>query len=133
MDEEELLGGLGTGFGAVIGDDWRLYDDGEGGSRHEFEIVDWRGDSESDPLSQTSSSPHSALDLALNDECRPMCGRAGGGFAAIVSRRAKLLSAHSWLNVKYYIRLGNQPAIKFTAGPASRSSLLYSSCNVFRR
>lgn len=85
MDEEELLEALGTGFGAVIGGtgDWRL-NDGEGGSRHEFEIVDWRGDSESDPLSQTSSSLQSALDLALNDECRPMCGRAGGGFAAIV-------------------------------------------------
>lgn len=82
MDEEELLEALGTGLGAVIGDDWRLYD-GEGGSRHEFEIVDWRGDSESDPLSQTSSSPQSALDFALNDECRPMCGRAGGGFAEI--------------------------------------------------
>lgn len=87
MDEEELLEALGTGLGAVIGDDWRLYD-GEGGSRHEFEIVDWRGDSESDPLSQTSSSPQSALDFALNDECRPMCGRAGGGFAAIEIGRA---------------------------------------------
>lgn len=83
LDEEELLEALGTGFGAVIGDPWRLYD-GEGGRRHEFEIVDCRGDSESDPLSQTSSSPQSVLALALNDECRPMCGRAGGGFAAIV-------------------------------------------------
>lgn len=65
MDDEELLEALGTGFGAVIGDGWRLYDDddGEGGSRHEFEIVDWRGDSESDPLSQTSSSPQSALEI----------------------------------------------------------------------
>lgn len=53
VEEDELLLGLGTGFGAVVEDE-------DGDRVHE--MVDWRGDSESEVLSQASSSPQSAED-----------------------------------------------------------------------
>ena len=89
FEEDELLDARGT-----IGDGGRLYDWEV--NRHELEMVDWRGDSESDPLSHTSSSPHSVFTRVLNDECRPMCGRAGGGFAAI-----QVMSVHPLRNQCY--------------------------------
>jgi hypothetical protein len=53
VDEDESFAGLGTGLGAVVDVD------GEGRFQ-DLEIDDWRGDSESEALSQASSSPQSA-------------------------------------------------------------------------
>jgi hypothetical protein len=69
---------LGTGLGLVVANA------GRAGGSQELVVVGCRGDSESDALSQASSSPHSA---AVSDRFMPMCGRAGGGRAAIVADR----------------------------------------------
>lgn len=44
---------------------------------------DWRGDSESDALSQASSSPHSVAEKRW-ERFMPMWGRAGGERGVIV-------------------------------------------------
>lgn len=77
------MGGFGTGLGGVGKVGCRL-DGVPGVYLQECAIVEWRGDSESEALSQTSSSAQSVLAFALNEGCMPMCGRAGGGLAAIV-------------------------------------------------
>ena len=78
VDEELLRAGRGTGLGAVVEEDARALE----GARFQscLEV-----DSESDALSQASSSPQSliAYDENLVVGLRPMCGRAGGGRADI--------------------------------------------------
>lgn len=56
VDDE--TGVLGTGLGCVVAEGG-LEDESED-CIHEVVIVDWRGDSESDALSQASSSAQSA-------------------------------------------------------------------------
>ena len=70
VEDEAFLESLATSLGAVVDDE------AEGRAQEELR-VEWRGDSESEALSQASSSPQSAF--ALKEETwRPMWGRAGG-------------------------------------------------------
>ena len=69
VDDEAdgLDGDFGTGLGLVT-DIEDVLDVGS----HEFVMVDWRGDSESDPLSHASSSPQSPEWGVLNEGFSPI-------------------------------------------------------------
>ena len=93
VDEELFRVGLGTGFGAVVEDDARAFEE-----RFQSGLL---VDSESEALSQASSSPQSliAYEENLFVGLRPMWGRAGGG-------RAAIWSTFRWISLVFAQRSG---------------------------
>jgi hypothetical protein len=94
VDDDEFDGALGTFLGAVI-------DEEVDGRFQEVVRVEWRGDSESEVLSQASSSAHSALVEKL-ERWKPIWGRAGGerGFMLSLLVPDVTISSTLWIHVR---------------------------------